>query len=152
MLRSFCLRMALAPLAAVLAFSFLGREAMQADVAFKISGEGAGLTGLPLPGQPARSHQTVGHATHLGRYTADGTVQTDSATFDPSIGPAGGFVGEFGSGTPYVFTAADGSQLSTWYGRTDHGAQNPGTFTLTILGPGVGGLGVTVQAAWIAEF
>jgi len=149
MLRSFQFRLALAPLAALLAFSTFGREPVQGDVAFKISGDGVGLNGLPLPGQPARSHQTVGQATHLGRYTADGTVKTDSAVIDFANGV---ITGEFGSGSPYVFTAADGSKLATWYGRTDHGASTPGTFTLTILGPGTGGLGIAVQAHWIAEF
>jgi hypothetical protein len=103
---------------------------------------------LPLPGQDPRSHSSVGVATHLGLYYGDGTVQTDSATFDPDTGH---FTGEFGSGSAYVFTAANGDKLVCWYGRTDHGAKNPGTFDLTIVDVLDNG-DLVVEAEFIAEF
>ncbi len=61
-------------------------------------------------------------------------MQTDSAFFDPGIGDFGGFYGEFGSGDPFVFVAANGDELVCHYGRTDKGASEPGTFELTIVG------------------
>ena len=113
---------------------------------FKITVQGGGPLGLPLPGQPARPHWIVGQATHLGRHYGDGTVQTDSAEFDPA---AGLITGKFGSGAPFVFVGANGAHLVTWYGRVDPGASESGTFTLTILG--VTGDGeLIVEAAWIA--
>ena len=62
-----------------------------------------------------------------------------------------GFVGEFGSGDPFVFTGANGDELATYYGRTDKGASTPGTFTLTIVGVTADGAPI-VEALWIAEF
>jgi hypothetical protein len=82
---------------------------------FKITGEGVAALGLPLPGEAPRPHSIVGNATHLGRYTGIGTVETDSVAFDPATGK---FVGEFGSGSPYVFTGANGEELVCYYGRT----------------------------------
>ena len=115
---------------------------------FKITGEGVGPLGLPLPGQDPRSHWIVGNATHLGKHTGIGTVQTDSAAFNPATGK---IVGEFGSGSPYVFTGANGDKLTCYYGRIDFGASAPGTFELTIVGVTEDGL-LIVEAAWIAEF
>jgi hypothetical protein len=114
---------------------------------FKIKGEGAGPHGLPLPGQGPGFHYINGEATHLGRHYGEGTVQTHSAEFQPD----GTITGEFGSGSPFVFTGANGEQLVCWYGRTNHGASEPGTFTLTILGVTEEGA-LIVEAAWIAEF
>ena len=114
---------------------------------FKIKGEGEGPSGLPLPGQPARLHWIVGEATHLGRHYGEGSVQTDFA----GPGPNGTLIGEFGAGSPFVFVGANGDTLVTWYGRTDHGAEAPGTFTLTILGVTEQGAPI-VEAHWIAEF
>ena len=48
-------------------------------------------------------HWIVGEATHLGRHYGEGTVRTDSAAFDPATGT---IVGQFGSGSPFVFVAA----------------------------------------------
>jgi hypothetical protein len=115
---------------------------------FKIKGSGIGPTGLPLPGQPPRLHWIIGEATHLGRHYGEGTVQTDSAALDPETGK---IVGEFGSGSPFVFTGANGDQLACYYGRTDFGAEEPGTFELTIVGVLDDG-SLVVEAAWIAEF
>jgi hypothetical protein len=115
---------------------------------FKIKGSGVGPDGLPLPMQPPREHWIIGEATQLGRHYGEGTVQTDSAAFDPGTGT---FTGEFGSGSQFVFTGANGDKLVTWYGRTDHGAQNAGTFTLYVVGFATSGNPI-VEAAWIAEF
>ena len=115
---------------------------------FKITGAGVGPFGLPLPGQEARPHWSVGTATHMGQYAGIGTVKTDSAVFDPATGH---ITGEFGSGSPYVFTGADGDQLVTVYGRTEFGASVPGTFDLTIVGILDDG-SLVVEALFIAEF
>src|SRR5947209_8305630 len=113
---------------------------------FKISGQGVGPTGLPLPGQTPRSHWIVGEATELGRHYGEGTVRTDSAAFDPNTGK---IVGEFGSGSPFVFAAANGDKLACYYGRTDFGARKPGTFELTIVDVLPGGF-LVVEALWVA--
>jgi hypothetical protein len=115
---------------------------------FKIKGEGVGPLGLPLPGQDPRPHWIVGEATHLGRHDGEGTVRTDTAVVDLA---AGVITGEFGGGSPFVFIGANGDRLVTWYGRTDHGASEPGSFTLTILGVTPDG-DLIVRALWIAEF
>jgi len=90
----------------------------------------------------------VGNATHLGRHTGEGTVKTDSAVFDPATGR---IIGEFGSGAPFVFTGANGDELVCYYGRTDFGANKPGTFELTILDVLADG-SLVVEALFIAEF
>jgi hypothetical protein len=123
-------------------------EAQAQTKPFKISGAGIAPLGLPLPGQDARPHSIVGNATHLGRHTGIGTVQTDSATFDPATGTISG---EFGGGSPYVFTGANGEKLVCYYGSTDFGASEPGTFELTILGVTDDG-SLIVEALFIAEF
>ncbi len=139
-------KMSIAALAMVVT---LAGGAAQAQVKpFKISGTGVAPSGLPLPGQEPRSHWSVGVATHLGLYFGNGKVQTDSAAFDPATGH---IAGEFGSGSPYVFTAANGDQLVCWYGRTDHGAAKPGTFELTIVDILADG-SLVVEAKFIAEF
>jgi hypothetical protein len=139
----------LAPLAAVAALALAGEGAAQVVKPFKITGEGIAAKGLPLPGQPVREHViTKGQATHLGNYTGAGAVRTDSAVVDPVQGV---ITGEFGGGAPFVFTGANGDKLVTWYGRTDHGAEDPGTFELTIVDILPDG-NLVVEAAWIAEF
>jgi hypothetical protein len=115
---------------------------------FKITGVGVGPHGLPAPGEGPGFHSIIGEATHLGRHRGEGTVETDTADFDL---PAGRITGEFGSGSPFVFTGANGEQLVCWYGRTNHGASKPGTFILTIRDVLEGGQ-LLVEAAWIAEF
>jgi hypothetical protein len=96
-----------------------------------------------------RPHWIVGTATRLGRHYGEGSVQTDSAVFNPALG---NFTGEFGSGSPFVFRGANGDRLVTWYGRTDHGATSPGTFTLTIVGFDIPSQMPIVEAAFVAEF
>jgi hypothetical protein len=119
---------------------------------FAITGTGAGPDGLPLPGQPPRMHWAIGQATHLGRYEGAGTVRTDSAVVDLEHGV---ITGEFGSGSPFIFTGANGDQLACDYGvQPDSDAE--GTFTLTILGV-LGALPdgtpiLLVEALWVADF
>jgi hypothetical protein len=144
MLRPLCLK-SLAALTLLLA---AGTAPAQV-VPFAVVGAGAGPDGLPLPGQPAGSHWAVGAATGLGVYFGEGSVQTDSAMPDPT-NPAQ-IVGQFGSGSPFVFAGLTGDKLVCWYGRTDHGAKAPGTFTLTILGATAEGAPI-VEALWVAEF
>ena len=135
--------------ALLLAILTLACPEAQAQVKpFKITGGGVAPDGLPLPGQPGRSHWSVGNASQLGKYAGDGTVKTDSAVYDPSTGT---FAGEFGSGSPYNFTAANGDELVCYYGRTDKGADEPGTFELTIVGVSPDGFPI-VEALFIAEF
>jgi hypothetical protein len=114
---------------------------------FSITGSGMGAHGLPLPGEPARPHWAVGTATGLGACYGRGTVETNSAALQPN----GTITGEFGSGSPFVFTGASGDKLVCWYGRTDHGASEPGSFVLTIVGILDDG-SLVVEAAWIAQF
>jgi hypothetical protein len=122
------------------------RAAAQAQP-FTITGNGIGAHGLPLPGEPARPHWAVGTATGLGDYYGHGTVETDSAALQPN----GTITGEFGSGSPFVFSNPSGDKLVCWYGRTDHGASEPGSFVLTIVGILEDG-SLVVEAAWIAQF
>lgn len=135
--------------AALVALSSLACATAQAEVKpFKITGGGIAPEGLPLPGQDPREHWSVGTATHLGKYTGDGTVATDSAAFNPDTGT---IQGEFGSGSPYVFTAANGDKLVCVYGRTADDAAEPGTFELTIVGVTEDG-DLIVIAEFFAEF
>jgi hypothetical protein len=138
------------PLAALVVTLIVAGPPSRAQVVkpFQIRGEGVGPLGLPLPGQDPREHWIIGEATHLGRHAGEGTVRTDSADFDPDTGQ---IVGQFGGGSPFVFVGANGDRLVTWYGRTDHGASEPGSFALTILGA-TGDGALIVQALWIAEF
>jgi hypothetical protein len=135
--------------AALVALSTLACASAQAQVKpFKIRGSGVALTGLPLPGQDPREHTIVGNATHLGRYTGTGFVQTDTL---PQPNPETGTLdGEFGGGSPYVFVAANGDELVTWYGRTDHDAAEPGIYQLTVVGGSQADPIVT--ARFVAEF
>jgi len=94
---------------------------------FKIVGGGFATMGLPLPGEPGRPHWAVGVATELGLYDGEGQVETD--TVNPPL-PDGTITGEFGSPVPFVFTAANGDKLACYYGRTEFGASEPGTFEL----------------------
>lgn len=137
-------------LIAVAAIVALARSDAQAQVSkpFKIRGSGVGPEGLPLPGQDPRPHWIVGNATELGRHTGEGSVRTDSAAFNPETGT---IQGEFGSGDPFVFVAANGDKLVCHYGRTDKGASQPGTFELTIVDITDDGF-LVVTAQWIAEF
>jgi hypothetical protein len=137
-------------LSALLVVAFLGSEPVSAEtVPIKIRGAGVGPEGLPLPGEEPRPHTIAGEATHLGRHEGKGTVRTDTAILDLE---AGVITGEFGSGDPFVFVGADGDKLVCHYGRTDKGASQKGTFLLKIVGFSDRGVGLVVEAFWIAEF
>jgi hypothetical protein len=125
----------------------------QADaqtIPFHIVGAGFGPEGLPLPGQGGRPHWAVGQGTALGWYFGEGEVETDTA--EPQSN--GNITGLFGSPVmpqvvPFVFTGANGDNLACVYGRTDFGADKPGTFTLVPVarrGPG------WYIALFVAEF
>jgi hypothetical protein len=129
-------------------FTWAGSSAHAQTKPFKIKGGGVAPSGLPLPGQEPRPHGSTGEANFLGRYSGDGKVQTDSAVFDPTTGH---ITGEFGSGSPYVFTGANGDELACYYGRTDFGASRPGTFDLTIVDILDDG-SLVVTAVFVAEF
>ncbi len=119
----------------------------QVQKPFRITGAGIAPDGLPLPGQGFGFHWIVGEATHLGQHYGEGSVRIDSATGNPD----GTITGEFGSGDPFVFYAANGDQLLCYYGRTDFGASQPGNFILTIVDVLPSGE-LVVEAQWIAEF
>lgn len=145
--------------AACLSLTLQAAAAGDVEKAFRISGEGVGPEGLPLPGEAPRPHWIIGTATHLGVHDGDGFVQTDTAfpVFDDD-GNLIGFNGEFGSGLdgdgnplPFEFCAANGDKLVCVYGRTQFGASEPGSFELTIVDVLPGGL-LVVEALWIAEF
>ncbi len=148
MVRTRRLHAIVTPLAAVAALALAGGAQAQVVKPFKVAGVGVGPQGLPLPGQPARSHWAVGEASHLGRYAGDGTLRTDTADLDLANGR---ITGQFEAATPFVFVGANGDKLVTWYGRTDHGASQPGSFELDIVGFTPGG-DLIVQAQWVAEF
>ncbi len=122
----------------------LGQSQAVAQVKpFKITGEGFAPEGLgppPIFGGGIRPHNIVGNATHLGKHYGAGTEQTD--TFEPQ--PNGHITGEFGSGSPFVFTGANGEILSCNYGSG--GGGTPGTYELVPVP------GDRYVAFFIAEF
>ena len=120
-------------------------QATAQDGPFKITGGGTAPNGIPLPGEAPRPHRAVGLATDLGLYYGEGEVQTDTATFHSD----GTISGEFGSAVPFVFTGAVGNTLACYYGRTDFGAKQPGTFTLVPV-PDLGAGWYVVH--FVAEF
>ncbi len=140
---------AVSPLVILLVVLVLANSQAQAQVEkpFKITGEGVGPDGLPFPGQPPRENCIVGNATHLGRHTGLGSVET--ATVYLGDLPER-ITGTFGSGTPFVFTGANGDELVCDFGRDAEGGFT-GIFELTILGINLDG-DLIVEALWIAEF
>jgi hypothetical protein len=115
---------ALAACAAILALA--PNQAKAQATPFRIVGGGIAPHGLPLPGEPGRPHWAIGDGTRLGFYFGEGEVETDTATFNSD----GTITGQFGSPVPFVFTAENGDNLACFYGRTEFGARQPGTFTL----------------------
>jgi len=98
--------------------------------------------------QPLTTHWAVGNANELGKYACEGTFDVDSLDFHPDTMT---FTGTFGSHDPCVFTAANGDELVCYYGRTDKGADEVGTFQLTIVGTTSDGSPI-VEAEFIAQF
>lgn len=110
---------------------------------FVIVGAGIAPDGIPLPGFSA-PHWAVGEASFLGNYSGAGEVETLSANFNAD----GTVTGTFQSPVPFVFTGANGDKLACYYGNTEYGAEEVGTFTLFPV-PNRSGWYV---AYWIAEF
>src|SRR5262249_9854584 len=93
---------------------------------------------------PLTTHSIDGTATQLGRHTGQGSfdiLSLDLTTFE----------GTFASHDACVFVAANGDELVTYYGRTDKGADDVGTFVITVLGSTSDG-NLIVQAEFFAEF
>src|SRR5262249_49115552 len=93
------------------------------------------------------THLIDGTATHLGHHTGEGSFDILSLG-DPT--PLGTLEGTFASHDPCVFVAANGDELVTYYGRTDKGAAEVGTFVITILG--ITSEGLLVEVEFHAEF
>jgi hypothetical protein len=130
-------------IATLIALALAHPEAKAQVKPFKITGEGVGPHGIPLPGDSA-PHTAVGNANFLGKYSGAGEVETLTADFNAD----GTITGTFQSPVPFVFTAANGDNLACFYGNPDHGAANLGTFTLVPV-PGMSGWYI---AHWVAEF
>jgi hypothetical protein len=111
---------------------------------FKIKGGGIAPEGLRPPGE-VTNHLIDGTATQLGHHTGEGNF--DIFSF---ISSATGFEGTFASHDPCVFVAANGDELVTYYGRTDKGADDVGTFVITILD--ITSEGLLVEVEFHAEF
>ena len=142
MFRNSWLKSVVVPLVALVAILALTCHKAEAQVKpFKITGAGIGPFGLPLPGEDPRPHCIVGNATHLGKHYGEGTVKTLSAEFHLD----GRITGTFQSGSPFVFTGANGDVLACNYGQKT--PTTPGTFELVPVGPP----GIYV-AYWIADF
>jgi hypothetical protein len=112
---------------------------------FKVTGGGIAPEGLRPPGE-VTTHLIDGTATHLGRHSGEGNfdIYTLAPTSETTL------EGTFGSHDACVFVAANGDELVTYYGRTDKGANDVGTFTITILD--VTEAGLLVEAEFHAEF
>jgi hypothetical protein len=112
---------------------------------FKVKGGGVAPEGLRPPGE-VTTHLIDGTATHLGHHTGEGSFDIFSlAPTSPST-----LEGTFGSHDTCVFEAANGDELVCYYGRTDNGAAEVGTFTINVLD--VTPEGPLVEALFIAEF
>ncbi|MEO2090972.1 MAG: hypothetical protein ABGY75_15955, partial [Gemmataceae bacterium] len=133
-------------LTAVVAVLVLPGGAVAQTKPFAIAGVGTGPQGLPFPGQPARPHNIVGLATHLGLHTGAGELLNDSIdSFDPVAGViTGKFHGSF------TFERMNGDKMVCDYGNTAKGAALPGEYTITVVGASDAGLIVT--AFFVAEF
>lgn len=112
---------------------------------FKVQGGGIAPTGLrPYP--EITTHLIDGTATHLGHHTGDGNFDIYSLDFtSPTT-----LEGTFGSHDACIFVAANGDELVTYYGREDKGADDIGTFVITILD--VTEEGLLVEAEFHAQF
>ena len=122
--------------AAVLA---LASASAQAQVKpFKITGGGLAPEGISLiPGVPA-PHDATGNATELGKYEGEG--------FFTLLGFTSQLTAEFASAPDFVFTAANGDQLTFTYGDVDNGAAQPGQVELFPQSDG------SFIAVFVAEF
>ena len=79
-------------------------------IPFMITGGGPAPNGLPLTPGSTVPHQATGTATHLGKYTGEGTFVLGSLSISPTGAVTGTFEGSF------VFVAANGDRLAVTYG------------------------------------
>jgi hypothetical protein len=128
-----------------LALGFAQNQAQAQTIGFRIFGGGIAPKGLPLPGQAPRIHTSTGFGTLLGSYTGIGQVETLTANFHAN----GDITGLFNSPIAYRFTGSNGDVLACYYGNTEFGARQTGTFELIPV-PGEP-FGVFV-AQFLAEF
>ena len=140
MFRNFRLNSVLVPLAALAVVLTLACHRVEAQVKpFKITGGGVAPFGLsPFLGDqfPFNTHNAVGQATELGKYSALGRFQLDAFT-----GPLSAL---FSSAEPCVFIAANGDRIQFDYAgtvelATDDGVTFTGVFIATftpVLTPG----------------
>jgi hypothetical protein len=134
-------------LIAILGMATLAGAAKKTSVTkpFKVTGGGIAPEGLRPPGE-VTTHLIDGTATHLGHHTGEGNFDIYSlAPTSPST-----LEGTFGSHDSCVFEAANGDELVCYYGRTDKGAADVGTFTINVLD--LTPEGPLVEAFFIAEF
>jgi hypothetical protein len=82
-------------------------------------------------------HSATGNATHLGKYSGNGTF--NSLSFDPVAG-SGTFHGVF------TFVAANGDKLACTYGETGNGAEQAGVYQVVPVDDG------KVIVVFLAEF
>lgn len=109
-------------------------------VPFKIDGGGPAPSGLPLfPGGTA-PHSATGNATHLGKYTGDGTFELGSLTISQTGEVTATFQGSF------IFVAANGDKLATRYGTGFNG-----TFTGRLNADGTAVVGGTFDAIFTVD-
>lgn len=112
-------------------------EADARFVPFKITGGGTAPNGLPLVPGESVPHNATGTATHLGKYTGQGTLQLGSLQISPTGQVSGTFQGSF------VFVAANGDRLAFNYGSKDSG-----TFTGQLSADGTTVTNVTFDAVF----
>jgi hypothetical protein len=77
---------------------------------FKLTGGGHAANGMPLFPGGTVAHPASGTATHLGKYTGEGTFTVGSLSISPTGQVSATFQGTF------VFVAANGDRLAMTYG------------------------------------
>jgi hypothetical protein len=101
----------------------LGQSQAQAQVKpFKMTGGGDAPDGISLILGAAEPHNATGNATELGNYSGEGMFQLLNFTSE--------LTADFSSAPYFVFTAANGDELTVTYGDVNNGAAEPGEVTL----------------------
>jgi hypothetical protein len=109
-------------------------------VPFKVTGGGPAPSGLPLTPGVTVPHQATGTATHLGKYTGEGTFTLGSLNISPTGQVTGTFQGTF------VFVAANGARLAMTYGDGFSGR-----FTGQVSADGTAVVNVTFDAIFTPD-